>query len=113
MRSRVVAVKVVPGFVNELPQLRRLARRMKRLVPALPEESLSLENLVIDSTELGAGYGRPTVEARAAAEFFARTEDMKLDDTYTGKAAAVFRRAVATGSGGPFLFWLTYSEYRG
>jgi D-cysteine desulfhydrase/L-cysteate sulfo-lyase len=37
---------------------------------------------------VGAGYGLPSPEGKAAVQLFARTEGLVLDPVYTGKCAA-------------------------
>lgn len=115
LHSRVIAVKVVPGKINELPRLRRVTREVGRLVPELPAESLGLSNLTIDGSALGGGYGMPTVESLRAVEYWARWEGLKVESTYSGKAASVLARETQEHANkhGPALFWLTYSDFRG
>ncbi len=111
---KVIAVKVVPGKINELPRLRWLARQVGKLVRELPRESLMLLNLIVEGSELGAGYGIPTKDGLRAVERWAKDESVTLEPTYTGKAAAVLERYAGDGENlMPMLFWLTYSEYRG
>ena len=112
--TKVIAVKVVPGKINELPRLRWLARQVGKLARELPRESLTLANLAIETSALGAGYGMPTDDGLRAVERWATVENVKLEPTYSGKAAAVLERQVASGEvSSPVLFWLTYSEFRG
>ncbi|MBI3555854.1 MAG: pyridoxal-phosphate dependent enzyme [Deltaproteobacteria bacterium] len=112
--TKVFAVKVVPGKINELPRLRWLARQVGKLVRELPRESLTLLNLAIEGSELGAGYGKPTKDGLRAVERWLSEEGVKLEPTYSGKAAAVLERYTGDGENlSPILFWLTYSEYRG
>ncbi|MBI3544266.1 MAG: pyridoxal-phosphate dependent enzyme [Deltaproteobacteria bacterium] len=111
LSTRVVAAKVVPGAVNELPRLRWLARRVGKLVPELPRPSLSLANVAIDALALGAGYGAPTGEGLRAIETAGATEGLALESTYSGKALASLVRMKGDVKG-PLLFWLTYSELK-
>lgn len=114
LQTKVIAVKVVPGKINEQPRLRWLARQVGKLVRELPRESLALRNLVIEASDLGAGYGIPTTDGLRAVDRWAAEENVKLEPTYSGKAAAVLERYASNGENpSPLLFWLTYSEYRG
>ena len=65
--------------------------------------------LVIDFDEgqLGEGYGRPTAEAKDAAELLARTEGILTDPIYTAKALAGLIASVGSGAwdGERIVFW--------
>lgn len=108
--TRVVAVKVVPGPINELARLKVLARGIGRLLPGWPRESLTLENLSIERDALGGGYSVPTPEAMSAVARWYDAEGLVIENTYTGKTAALLERH---GGGKRALFWLTYSQFRG
>lgn len=111
LRSKILAVKVVPGPINERPRLSQLARQMKRLLPDFPKEAFKLENLEIDPTALGAGYSVPTDEGMSAVERWRAAEGVRIENVYTGKAAALLERALRGER--RVLFWLTYSQYQG
>ena len=61
----------------------------------------------LDDTQFGDGYGRPTVDADAAARLLARTEGIFVDPIYTAKAlAALIARARAGDlDGQTVVFW--------
>jgi L-cysteate sulfo-lyase len=64
----------------------------------------------VDDRFVGAGYGVPSDESRAALELAARTEALFLDDTYTSKAMAGLIARVRTGEfrdDETVLFWHT------
>jgi 1-aminocyclopropane-1-carboxylate deaminase/D-cysteine desulfhydrase-like pyridoxal-dependent ACC family enzyme len=46
------------------------------------------EEIVLDGSQLGDGYGRPTEAADAATRLLARTEGILVDPIYTAKALA-------------------------
>src|SRR5262245_55848959 len=46
------------------------------------------DELYVDDSFIGAGYGVPTNESKEAAQLFADTEGILLDPVYTSKAAA-------------------------
>lgn len=111
--TRVHAVKVVPGPVNELPRLRWLARQMHKLLPKVDFEAFMLANVTIESDALGKGYGAPTQEGLRAVDRWIELEKIKLEATYSAKAAAVLERHVSMRQvASPAMFWLTYSEFR-
>ncbi len=63
--------------------------------------------IVIDGTQLGAGYGRTTEAAEAATRLLARTEGILVDPIYTAKAlAGLIDAAERDELAGPrVLFW--------
>ncbi|GAC1677331.1 MAG: D-cysteine desulfhydrase [Candidatus Limnocylindrales bacterium] len=62
--------------------------------------------VILDGDQLGAGYGRRTAAADAAAELLARTEGILVDPIYTAKALAALVARVRDGRlGGSIVFW--------
>jgi D-cysteine desulfhydrase len=61
----------------------------------------------LDDNQLGAGYGRPTTAAEAAARLLARTEGILVDPIYTAKALAGLIERVRSGAfdGHRVVFW--------
>ncbi len=59
------------------------------------------EQVVVDGTALGAGYGMPSVAGRAAIELLARSEGILADPVYTGKALAGFLARVRADAYAP------------
>ncbi|MEW6057915.1 MAG: pyridoxal-phosphate dependent enzyme [Bdellovibrionota bacterium] len=109
LKTKVHAVRVVPGSRTELPALKRLARRSGKILRLHPE-CFDLENLVVDSSALGAGYAAPTEESELAVQEWAKEEAVELETTYTGKVAAALKRELSKNpSTGACVFWLTYS----
>lgn len=100
LRSRVVAVRVVPRILAREGHLLRLARSARQLIErtcgvAVPH--LARGDISIEDAYYGGAYGRPLawrVEAPAG---------LALDDTYSRKA---FAAAAAAPAGA--LFWLTF-----
>ena len=65
--------------------------------------------IVIDRTQYGGAYGRPTTEGRDAARWLLDAAGIAIDPTYSAKAfAAAMANAANEGSPVPTLFWLTY-----
>jgi len=61
----------------------------------------------------GGEYGKVTPEGRAAVDLIKKTEDIKLETTYTGKALAAMLDFIKKGrspDGAPLLFWNTYNS---
>ncbi|MDQ2646407.1 MAG: pyridoxal-phosphate dependent enzyme [Myxococcota bacterium] len=112
----LVAVRVTPWPVTSRFRVLSLAVRTSRLLAELAgDSSLALEGrdlsagLTIDSSELGAGYGKPTERGLSAIEWFRRHQGFLLDTTYSAKSAAAFLRAARDRSDAPCVFWSTKS----
>lgn len=71
---------------------------MELLGAALPP---SASTFSADDSQVGEGYGIPTVASQEALELFARAEGILLDPVYTAKAAAGLIGAVRAGEVGP------------
>ena len=56
--------------------------------------------VVVDESFIGDGYGIPTIEGNLAIEEFANLEGILLDRVYTGKAAAAMLEFTKTGKTG-------------
>jgi L-cysteate sulfo-lyase len=85
---------VVPVLVRALGELPGLAR-------------LDDAEIVVDGTQLGDGYGRPTAAATEATRLLARTEGLLVDPIYTAKALAGLVALVREGrlDGRRVVFW--------
>jgi len=65
------------------------------------------DDIVLDESQLGDGYGRPTEEAAEATRLLARTEGILVDPIYTAKALAGLVALVRSGGldGRRAVFW--------
>ena len=81
---------------------RRRARRGRRAGAGRPTPTI-----VLDGTQLGDGYGRPTEAADEATRLLARTEGILVDPIYTAKALAGLIALVRSGAldGQRVVFW--------
>jgi 1-aminocyclopropane-1-carboxylate deaminase/D-cysteine desulfhydrase-like pyridoxal-dependent ACC family enzyme len=112
LSAQVHGVVVTDGAPIGATAVRWLARgalrRLRRIAPGIP--SPTLDGLVIDTGELGAGYGHETDGGREAIELAARLEGVTLEPTYTGKTlAALVREARGPLRGKRLLYWHTLS----
>ncbi len=113
LSTRVIAVRVIDRLLANRPRLEMLARAVCRLIhshqPTAVLPGRPAANLEIRQGYIGTGYGHPTAEAVGAVAAFREHEDLRLEFTYTGKAAAAFMHE-ARRTSGPLLFWNTHSS---
>ena len=114
LTTRVVAVRVTDRIAINRAVLGQLVRRTVRLLrrhearfPDVVREAM--DNLVIDGTQLGAGYGAVTSEAEAARRI-AERDGLSLDPTYTSKALAGLLADAHAGRTERPLLWQTLSS---
>jgi 1-aminocyclopropane-1-carboxylate deaminase/D-cysteine desulfhydrase-like pyridoxal-dependent ACC family enzyme len=90
-----------------------VARTAAELRPVIAETTAALGSAIdpaaidLDERFIGDGYGRPTAEAREAADLLARTEAILVDPIYTAKALAGLIAGVrsAAWDGQRVVFW--------
>ncbi|MDO8329979.1 MAG: pyridoxal-phosphate dependent enzyme [Fluviicoccus sp.] len=116
MQTRVVGVRVAPARLGLIPactpdtvfsQIRTAHVFLSKHLPggiAFPPP-----RPVLLDTYYGPGYGESTPEALAAIRRFDDDHDIKLEQTYTGKAAACFLDRLDACQG-PVLFWNTFNS---
>ncbi len=113
LSCRVKAVRVIDRLVANRPRMdlfaKALYRLLKRLDPSLHLVNALGHNLDIVQGYIGRGYGYCTDEAKHAQEMFMHEQGLKLELTYTAKAAAAFLDRAEKNTG-PILFWNTYSS---
>jgi len=113
LRTRVVAVRVVPRGAVGSWRVRWLAHRTHRLIERLAGERVAHRapmNLEVRHDAYGGAYGRPLPEGERARRAILECSGIRLDSTYGAKAAAVALRLVADADSGPVLLWVTYSH---
>ncbi|MFO0746762.1 MAG: pyridoxal-phosphate dependent enzyme [Myxococcota bacterium] len=111
---RIVAVRVTPWPITDRHRMARMAvataERLRRLgaPPIAATQADYLRRLTVTGEQLGHGYGHPTPSGWAAiAEFWHR--GIRLDTTYSAKAAAWLARHARDLGPGPVVFWVTKS----
>lgn len=114
--TEVVAIKVVPDPVTTEANVRKLFEETIGRLHSLDDEIEPLENpfanLTLRTGYLGGGYAERTPECVGALDLFARTEGLRLDTTYTAKAAAALVDDARAGrlDGKQVAFWNTYNS---
>jgi D-cysteine desulfhydrase len=82
----------VIGISADDPSNEIKAAALKAIVPMLKKLSLpsfvSADELTVDDSFTGPGYGVPTKESKEAMELFSKTEGLLLDPVYSCKGAA-------------------------
>jgi 1-aminocyclopropane-1-carboxylate deaminase/D-cysteine desulfhydrase-like pyridoxal-dependent ACC family enzyme len=109
IRSRIVAIRIVPRLLIGGGRTLALARATVRRLGARIPLKIMRQNLEVDARYLGAGYGHPTPWGARATEL-ASGEGLMLEPTYTAKAFAAALDRVARGGSKRVLFWHTFSS---
>jgi len=87
--------------------LRQSAKSVDKKIPVVEESDIAIRDEFF-----GEGYGIPTPEGREAVELFQAKENVHLETTYTGKAAAALLHDLRTGrlEGQTVLYWNTLNS---
>ena len=113
LKTKVVAVRVIDRLIANRTRLMMLISSTAHYLTSQGDQTARPasigKNLEIRQGYIGPGYGYPTEEAEQAVEMFKKEEGVKLEFTYTGKAAAAFLDEARTTTA-PLLFWNTYSS---
>jgi len=115
LKSTLIPVRIEPDFnPNTSPEkIVSLAQATNILLhqadTSFPLCDISLDDIhMLDGYE-GTNYGVFTTEAKQAIQLFETAESLKLDGTYTGKAASGMLADAQHYKGQIVLFWNTYS----
>ncbi len=76
----------------------------------VPDVKIDERDVILDGNYLGQGYGFPTQECLEAISLMEKTEHIKLEPVYTGKALAALIDFARKEHDGPLLFWNTYNS---
>lgn len=110
--TEVWAVRATHPFFANAFFLKRMARGLLADLKAWglnpPPINQVMRKILIDGSQLGAGYGIPTAGALRAVRQFA-SWGLQLEPTYTGKAAAALI-GLGESVGGRLLFWNTFNS---
>jgi D-cysteine desulfhydrase len=115
-KTRVRAIRVSERKGADFRTARALfdgaARKLKRLLPSFPDVALSREDLDVDEDYLGDGYAHFTKKGMEAVRRIAKSDGIRLEGTYTGKALAALIDDADAGrlKDKAVLFWNTYNS---
>ena len=117
LRSRLVAVRVVPRIISNGHATVRLANATLALLARMGyhhgARRLTTRDLTVVHDQAGGGYGAPTGRAAEAIALAAQHGGLHLEQTYTGKTLAALvadGRSGRLGRDATVLFWNTYSS---
>jgi D-cysteine desulfhydrase len=105
LRTRLIAVRVVPRIVGRAGRVLKLAAATASLIERIVGERLprvTESDFVVEQRYYGGAYGRPLAPMRESAAAL-ESAGIFLDDSYSRKA---FAAAIAQPQG--TLFWLTF-----
>jgi D-cysteine desulfhydrase len=112
--SRIVGVRVIEEDVANRTKIARMVNRAARYLrqrdPAVPQIEIEPQEVDLVDDYLGPGYAHPTEEGRQAVALAARTEELPLETTYTGKAMAALLDHAGRHPGTRLLLVDTYAE---
>lgn len=113
----VHAVRVTTWPVTSTWRIVRLAARTSELLARLgvprallPSAGQLRAVLVVDGSQLGAGYGKPTLAGARAREQLGEWGEAALDTTYTEKSAAGLLAHLEACAERPVVYWATKSS---
>ncbi|UCD87564.1 MAG: pyridoxal-phosphate dependent enzyme [Desulfobacterales bacterium] len=115
LRTRVIGVQVAPRAFSSPKTVLRLTNKASSLIRhhdrSVPELELTFEDVPVDRSHYGQGYGHLTDAGRASLRLMAEAEGITLDLTYTAKAFAALLDYLKTESDSkPILFWNTFNS---
>lgn len=115
-RPLVHSVRVTPWPVTSRYRISALAKQSIDLADRLRCHWSGIGRaelaayLIVDGSQLGAGYGRSTMAGEDACRGFANAGGPTLDSVYTAKSVAALRSRLRAKAGdGPCLLWSTKS----
>ena len=118
LSTRIIATRITSRLVANtrwLAQLVQMAAQELTTagIPAAAQVAAAAERapalVELRHDQLGRGYGFPTPAGEAAAELFAAA-GLRVDPTYTAKAAAQLVAAARERPGQVLLFWHTLGD---
>ena len=115
LKTRVVSVRVADEKYGNIGKFVKLFKKTLALIhsfdPSFPRVEISDDEVDIRHDFFGEQYARFTEQGMAAVDLVAKSEGIKLDGTYTGKAMAAIINQFKDHSkrNEVTLFWNTYN----
>jgi 1-aminocyclopropane-1-carboxylate deaminase/D-cysteine desulfhydrase-like pyridoxal-dependent ACC family enzyme len=110
LETRVEAIRVVDSAFRNKSHIHKLCNEIcaKLGIDPVVEDT----DIIIRDEFFGEDYGIPTPEGKEAVELFGSLEDVYLENTYTGKAAAALLHDLRSGvlNGQAVLYWNTLNS---
>ena len=117
LNSRIIGVRVSYHWIANEKATANLANKIIGLLRRYDKEVSSIKfshrDIQIIHDFCGGGYGMPTPEGRELLEILRRSENIKLDLTYTAKTFAALFNFIRTHkelNNAPILFWNTLNS---
>lgn len=109
--TRVHAIATVERMLLAPPRIFALEHSLLQWLRAsgVPVPRRLATRLIIDNSQIGAGYAHPTTASRGAVARLA-SHGLMLESVYSGKAMAALERDARALSSEKLLFWLTCSR---
>lgn len=96
--ARVTGFAVAKAAADLAPDTLAIANDVASAIGAV---AVAPDDVVVDDTCLGGGYGIPSIAGQAAIELLARTEGVLADPVYTGKGLAGLFALIRSGACSP------------
>lgn len=105
--ARIIGVVVAENVYEDVPGTYvELARGAMELIGC--SDAVTRDDVELDTSYIGEGYGRPAPGVMEAIDLMARLEGIVVDPVYSAKAAAALIDMARKGAiEGPVLFWHT------
>lgn len=114
--TRVEAVRVSMTSIANEDAFQQLAQqtvaRMREHDARVPADLASKLNVRFRHSFFAGGYAHSDERIEAALNIAARSFNLQLESTYTGKAFAAMLRDIEDGTDDSILFWNTYNSAR-
>jgi D-cysteine desulfhydrase len=117
LKTKVVCVRVAAGLFCDESKVASLANDTidllrEKTFADIPPIKVEDKDIVMLHEHYGDGYGEPTAKSEAAIAMTAKSDKIKLDSTYTGKAMAAMIDFAKSpeAKGKNIMFWDTLNS---
>ncbi|MCP3940914.1 MAG: pyridoxal-phosphate dependent enzyme [Desulfobacteraceae bacterium] len=115
LKTHVKAIRVVEAHMGNAKKFKALFKKTVSLLrfcdPTFPDLTLEEKDVDINNDFFGEKYALFSKPGMAAVKLMQKTQDIKLEGTYTGKTLAALIQSTALQAFGNevILFWNTYN----